>query len=1046
VTAVWAWLVRLWGRVWGRFTVEEEPVAFPTTPTVAAGQVLTGVQANTTATRTFPNLSGLTSPAGDLIIAICIGYNTSTGTDAAFSGWTGGFTEFHDSATNGTQPIGMAYKWSTGAETGTFAVTQAGTITGHACFILMSIPGAHATTPPEAGSRASGTTAVADPAAFNPAGWAVDDTLWIAVCGSGEVSTTGSYTGTVATPPTNYSGIVETAASGDVAGAVQGAVAFRQATTGSEDVAGFVGVDVSNARNSAVVIAVRPSAEAAQPVYMAATSRYVQKIQLVGPFSSVIRVFTPTGPAVVEGTATGTLTFTGTAVAQPPFITAIAGTGTASHFVDQSGQPILLRAYSSWMLFPNAGRWSGTWQDNLDDAIAGLVTLGCNVLMTKPFGHTSMNGVNDDGRTPDGVLPFVGGDIGVLNDTFWQRVDYLLNSAAAAGITVFLNIAHATTDFAGGVLAGQSAAAMGDYGTALGNRYKDFPNVMWKYGGDYFDVYNTELTALTTGLRAAGDTHLLTVENFSETTSRRRLDTNVALNTGIDNADFNLIYSYNVTYDGINHAFLETSPIPAIWGDGYYAQDSIGGNRKLFRDLVWWALSSGARGTMYGSEATWRWDSGAAAALTSETFPSADQPGIWDAFVALVGWHLLVPDTDNSFLTAGRGTHAASYAAGGSPGDQYNYNDPQDGYVTAAVTADGKLAVVYFPIDTTVTVDDTELVANYEVFWLDPVSGATTAETIAGTYSPTGTNSLGGADRVLVFRELGGVTGTASGTFGFTGTASGHPTTQGTAAGSVAFTGTAVGVDRAVGQAAGSFAFTGTAAGVPDVQGQAAGAVTFTGTASGFVGTPPVQGVASGAFTFTGAAAGVPETFGTATASVTFTGTAAGNPRKVGTAAASLTFTGHAAGTVQGVVQGQAAASLTFTGAATGTRETFGQATASLTFTGSATGFAGTPPVQGQAAGAFTFTGTASGKPVALGQGAGSLTFTGTALGDVDRFGQATGAVTFTGTVAGFRSTTGQASGAMVFLGTVIGLGTPPMVDRPPSGFVDRPPSGLVAR
>lgn len=231
-------------------------MTFPTIPTVAAGRVLSNVQANTTATRTFPSLTGLTKNSGDLLIAICVAYQTSTGTNAAFSGWTGGFTEFHDSATSTTMAIGMAYKWSTGSETGTIDVTQAGTITGHAGMFLLSIAGAHATTAPEAGSRASGTTVAANPAAFDPAGWAAEDTLWIAVAGSGETSTTGNYTG-AASAPTNYTSYAETGISGDVVGGVEAAVAFRQLNAASEDV-GVFSVDLSNARNAAVVVAVRP--------------------------------------------------------------------------------------------------------------------------------------------------------------------------------------------------------------------------------------------------------------------------------------------------------------------------------------------------------------------------------------------------------------------------------------------------------------------------------------------------------------------------------------------------------------------------------------------------------------------------------------------------------------------------------------------------------------------------------------------------------------------------------------------------------------------
>lgn len=233
-------------------------MAFPTIPTFAAGRILSTNNATTTSPRTFPNLSSLTKNAGDLLIAIVVAYQTSTGTNAAFSSWGGGFTEFHDSATSTTMAIGAAYKWSDGTETGTFTVAQAATITGHAVCTVMSIPGAHASTPPEAGGRASGTTTAADPASFDPAGWAAEDTLWIAVGGSGETATGGSWTA-ISAAPTDYTDLYTSAQTGDAVGTVQLALAFRQLNASAEDVGTFT-LDLSNARNAAMTIAVRPAA------------------------------------------------------------------------------------------------------------------------------------------------------------------------------------------------------------------------------------------------------------------------------------------------------------------------------------------------------------------------------------------------------------------------------------------------------------------------------------------------------------------------------------------------------------------------------------------------------------------------------------------------------------------------------------------------------------------------------------------------------------------------------------------------------------------
>lgn len=244
---------------------------FPTIPTVAGGRVLT-TNIDGTGTRTFPSLTGLTKNAGDLLIAIIVAYQSSSGAGApggsVFSSWGAGFTEFCDQMTtnSSTMAIGAAYKISTGSETGTFTVTQAATITGGASLILLSIPGAHGSTAPEAGTIANGTTGAADPGSFNPSGWDVEETLWIAVGCNGMTASGGTWTAMGASAPTNYTDFVDTNRADDsTVGRVEGAVAFRQNAAASEDPGTFSGTDISNARNSALVIAVRPAVTTAQP-------------------------------------------------------------------------------------------------------------------------------------------------------------------------------------------------------------------------------------------------------------------------------------------------------------------------------------------------------------------------------------------------------------------------------------------------------------------------------------------------------------------------------------------------------------------------------------------------------------------------------------------------------------------------------------------------------------------------------------------------------------------------------------------------------------
>jgi hypothetical protein len=240
-------------------------VAFPTIPTAGNGRLLTGTQADETATRTFPAFSGLTHANGDLLIAVVVAYRATGASNATFSGWSSSFTErldvgtFNATDASATMAIGVATKITAGGETGSLTVTQAATVDGDVAFFLMAITGWHGTTLPEYQS-AFNAAAVANPAALAPS-WGAEDTLWIAVGGSGELTTTGSYTGMGAGTLTNYGNVVNLTATGDAQGKIDGAIGFRQNNTASEDVGTWATPDTSDARNCALVIAVRPAAE-----------------------------------------------------------------------------------------------------------------------------------------------------------------------------------------------------------------------------------------------------------------------------------------------------------------------------------------------------------------------------------------------------------------------------------------------------------------------------------------------------------------------------------------------------------------------------------------------------------------------------------------------------------------------------------------------------------------------------------------------------------------------------------------------------------------
>jgi hypothetical protein len=238
-------------------------MTFPTIPTVASGDLLSSTTSPASTTHTFPNLSSLRGGAGpqvgDLLIAICVQYGAATAGNQ-YSSWGASFLEILDDALasgTGVGAIGVAYKIAVGGESGTFNVTSA--TSSKSVQFLMRIPAAtwRGTTIPEILAAIRATGLAADPGSFDPTNWGAEDTLWIAIAGQTETSTTGSPP-TLDSPPANYSGQLIVARVADAVGDITAGVAFRQLNASAENVGVWTGTNLNRGNGIATVIAIRP--------------------------------------------------------------------------------------------------------------------------------------------------------------------------------------------------------------------------------------------------------------------------------------------------------------------------------------------------------------------------------------------------------------------------------------------------------------------------------------------------------------------------------------------------------------------------------------------------------------------------------------------------------------------------------------------------------------------------------------------------------------------------------------------------------------------
>ena len=573
-------------------------------------------------------------------------------------------------------------------------------------------------------------------------------------------------------------------------------------------------------------------------------------------------------PAALAGTAPGVF---------QSYITQIIGSGANGYFADSSGSPVLLLSETNWSLISNAGgQGYGTWQQDIDFYCDSRAAQGFTGLQVCVFAATANDTDYPYGSTWDGVYPFTSGDDPStgLNNTFWARVDYFIAACARNSMVAWINLAYGTADdpsqpgpfYSSSTGNHQITTAQAQaFGTALAARYASTPNIMWQYGGDYFGSWDNLLTGITSELRAGGDTHLVSIENSTETTSRYSFDSgnyNAEQAFGYADAQFNCVYTYVQSYYGVRYAYGEASPLPVVWVDGYYYL-SDGGDTyydpydRGERQVVWWCLSSGARGVNPTSTFVWPWagsdaDKGSHWQVTNEYFFTNTAGNIITAVSSLPGWWKLLPDLTGSFITAGGGTPLAS--------DTYDENRTDyggattDNFVTASVAPDGSLALIYLSHASTITIDQTKLQSGYTVKWIDPDSGAVYAGTPGGTYNSGAAdgskpilNSTGDPDWVLALAAPAAVTA-AAGLAAGTGTAvqtAQHP------AGLTAGTGTAQAGQASVLAPAGLATGTGTA--VQTAQ-HPAGLATGTGTAQAAVPAGTTAGLATGTGTAQAAA------------------------------------------------------------------------------------------------------------------------------------------------------------------------------------------------
>jgi hypothetical protein len=432
--------------------------------------------------------------------------------------------------------------------------------------------------------------------------------------------------------------------------------------------------------------------------------------------------------------------------------------------VDQNNVPFLMVGDSPQSLVVNlsapdaasylADRGAHGFNSVMVDAICNTYTYG-------PVNAALLNGTLPFTRTISGGYY----DLTKPNKAYFDRVDQIINLAATNGIQVMLDPIE-TGGWLATMLANGSNACRA-YGQYLGNRYKNFPNIIWLSGNDFQSwatpTNDAVVLAVALGIKDEDTNHLQTVElNYYLSSSLD--DPNWAPIVGL-----NAAYTYSPTYAEVLHACNQSSNIPTFMVEANYEYETNpetdGGSLHNLRMQEYWTMLSGATGQFYGNHYTCGFPSG----LPSENLldsPGTVQLGHMAGLFGSRSWYNLVPDQGHTFVTDGYGSFTNGVSGDGYVSGNGYYGGANvlftgNNYVTAALTPDGSLGMAYLPQGGTIAVNMTKLSGAVTARWYDPaagtysaISGSPFGNTGTQNFTSPGNNSDGDPDWVLILEAI----------------------------------------------------------------------------------------------------------------------------------------------------------------------------------------------------------------------------------------------------------------------------------------------------
>ena len=322
------------------------------------------------------------------------------------------------------------------------------------------------------------------------------------------------------------------------------------------------------------------------------------------------------------------------------------------YVVDQNNRPFFINGDTAWSLIvqlsqTNAGAYLS------DRALKGFNLVLVNLIERKFATNAPANLA--------GQAPFTApGNFNNPNEAYFAHADWVINKAAEKGVIVLLAPLYLGYQCGGegwcNEVKASSLKTMRSYGRYVGNRYKDFPNIIWLIGGDTDPVANgvaDKVREFLAGLKESDGVHLVTAHNSSEQAAMDVWPTEAWLT-------LNNVYTYGDSYPKALAQYNRTGAKPFFLMETFYENEHNSTPFSLRRQAYWTVLSGGLVGHVFGNCPIWHFNAPAGSAFCAAGTWQSQLGSAGSGTVAYIGrlfasraFQKLVPDQEHTVLTNG---------------------------------------------------------------------------------------------------------------------------------------------------------------------------------------------------------------------------------------------------------------------------------------------------------------------------------------------------------------------------------------------------------